>query len=92
MGVVLNEAEPTGRSVTNEGNQSAVGGARNTHSPCVPVQSHDDTLDATTLLGASAFREYLIYLLFGCEEAQVTNLRARVLANVWDVRNGDGYI
>lgn len=42
--------------------------------PCVSVQTHDDTFDTPTILGASTFCKKLVYLLFCRVETQVTNL------------------
>ena len=38
------------------------------------VETHDDTLDASAILGTGTFRKQLIYLLFGRVEAQVAYL------------------
>lgn len=42
--------------------------------PCISVQTHNDTFDTPTVLGASTFCEKLVYLLFCRVETQVTDL------------------
>jgi len=44
------------------------------HLPCISVQTHNDTFDTPTVLGASTFCKKLVYLLFCRVETQVTNL------------------
>jgi hypothetical protein len=43
--------------------------------PCISVQTHNDTFDTPTVLGASTFCKKLVYLLFCRVETQVTNLK-----------------
>jgi len=42
--------------------------------PCISVQTHNDTFNTPTVLGASTLCKKLVYLLFCRVETQVTNL------------------
>jgi hypothetical protein len=46
------------------------------YAPCISVETHDNSLYASTLLWASTLGEQFVDLLFGGIKTQVTNLHA----------------
>ena len=74
MSIILYEAESTWRSVKLICIMVETPRVQPKHSPCVSVQTHDDSFYATTIFWAGTFCEKLIYLFFRCIETQVTNL------------------
>ena len=60
--------------------------------PCVSVQTHNDTFDTPTVLGASTFCKKLVYLLFCRVETQVTNLEMNSKVNPEAKRKRVAYI
>ncbi len=46
----------------------------NCDTPCVAVQAHDDTLNASTVLRCGTFGEQFVYLFLSSVEAEVADL------------------